>query len=111
MSLLGLLPSNSRVTGEVLLNGESVLTMSPAQLRQVRGSDVAVIFQEPMTALNPVYTVGFQIVETLRLHSEMSPDAAKQRALALLDMVELPDPEKAFRSYPHQLSAGSASAQ
>ncbi len=106
MSLLGLLPSNSRVTGEVLLNGESVLTMSPAQLRQVRGSDVAVIFQEPMTALNPVYTVGFQIVETLRLHSEMSPDAAKQRALALLDMVELPDPEKAFRSYPHQLSGG-----
>ena len=106
MSLLGLLPSNSRVTGEVLLNGKSVLTMSPAQLLQVRGSDVAVIFQEPMTALNPVYTVGFQIVETLRLHSEMSPDAAKQRALALLDMVELPDPEKAFRSYPHQLSGG-----
>jgi peptide/nickel transport system ATP-binding protein len=106
MSLLGLLPSNSRVTGEVLLNGKSVLTMSPAQLREVRGSDVAVIFQEPMTALNPVYTVGFQIVETLRLHSQMSPDAAKQRAVALLDMVELPDPEKAFRSYPHQLSGG-----
>ncbi|MHA7263962.1 ABC transporter ATP-binding protein [Arthrobacter sp. TMN-37] len=106
MSLLGLLPSNSRVTGEVILNGRSVLTMSPGQLRQVRGSEVAVIFQEPMTALNPVYTVGFQIVETLRLHSEMSPDAAKQRALALLDMVELPDPEKAFRSYPHQLSGG-----
>ncbi|MBJ2121091.1 ABC transporter ATP-binding protein [Arthrobacter sp. MSA 4-2] len=106
MSLLGLLPSNSRVTGEVLLNGKSVLTMSPAQLRTVRGSEVAVIFQEPMTALNPVYTVGFQIVETLRLHNEMSPDAAKQRALALLDMVELPDPDKAFRSYPHQLSGG-----
>ncbi|WP_159617937.1 ABC transporter ATP-binding protein [Arthrobacter zhaoguopingii] len=106
MSLLGLLPSNSRVTGEVLLNGKSVLTMSPAQLREVRGSEVAVIFQEPMTALNPVYTVGFQIVETLRLHIEMSPDAAKQRALALLDMVELPDPDKAFRSYPHQLSGG-----
>ncbi|WP_294568068.1 ABC transporter ATP-binding protein [uncultured Arthrobacter sp.] len=106
MSLLGLLPSNSRVTGEVLLNGKSVLTMSPAQLREVRGSEVAVIFQEPMTALNPVYTVGFQIIETLRLHSEMSPDAAKQRALALLDMVELPDPDKAFRSYPHQLSGG-----
>ncbi|RJU02839.1 ABC transporter ATP-binding protein [Arthrobacter frigidicola] len=106
MSLLGLLPSNSRVTGEVLLNGRSVLTMSAAQLREVRGSEVAVIFQEPMTALNPVYTVGFQIVETLRLHNEMSPDAAKQRALALLDMVELPDPDKAFRSYPHQLSGG-----
>ncbi|WP_104117156.1 ABC transporter ATP-binding protein [Arthrobacter sp. B1805] len=106
MSLLGLLPSNSRVTGEVLLNGKSVLTMSPAKLRQIRGNDVAVIFQEPMTALNPVYTVGFQIVETLRLHNEISPDEAKQRALRLLQMVELPDPDKAFRSYPHQLSGG-----
>ncbi|WP_434993103.1 ABC transporter ATP-binding protein [Arthrobacter sp. Ld5] len=106
MSLLGLLPSNSRVTGEVLLNGKSVLTMSPARLRQIRGNDVAVIFQEPMTALNPVYTVGFQIVETLRLHNEISPDEAKQRALRLLQMVELPDPDKAFRSYPHQLSGG-----
>ncbi|MHA7241168.1 ABC transporter ATP-binding protein [Arthrobacter sp. TMS1-12-1] len=106
MSLLGLLPSNSRVTGEVLLNGTSVLTMSPAKLRQIRGNDVAVIFQEPMTALNPVYTVGFQIVETLRLHNEISPDEAKQRALRLLQLVELPDPDKAFRSYPHQLSGG-----
>ncbi|MHA7220131.1 ABC transporter ATP-binding protein [Arthrobacter sp. MDT1-48-3] len=106
MSLLGLLPSNSRVTGEVLLNGKSVLTMSPAKLRQIRGNDVAVIFQEPMTALNPVYTVGFQIVETLRLHNEISPDEARQRALRLLQMVELPDPDKAFRSYPHQLSGG-----
>jgi peptide/nickel transport system ATP-binding protein len=106
MSLLGLLPSNSRVTGEVLLNGTSVLTMSPAKLRQIRGNDVAVIFQEPMTALNPVYTVGFQIVETLRLHNEISPDEATQRAMRLLKMVELPDPEKAFRSYPHQLSGG-----
>ncbi|MHA7281573.1 ABC transporter ATP-binding protein [Arthrobacter sp. TMS2-4] len=106
MSLLGLLPSNSRVTGEVLLNGKSVLTMSPARMRQIRGNDVAVIFQEPMTALNPVYTVGFQIVETLRLHNEISPDEAKQRALRLLQMVELPDPDKAFRSYPHQLSGG-----
>jgi peptide/nickel transport system ATP-binding protein len=106
MSLLGLLPSNSRVTGEVLLNGKSVLTMSPAKLRQIRGNDVAVIFQEPMTALNPVYTVGFQIVETLRLHNEISPDEARQRAMRLLEMVELPDPEKAFRSYPHQLSGG-----
>lgn len=106
MSLLGLLPSNSRVTGEVLLNGASVLTMSPAKLRQIRGNDVAVIFQEPMTALNPVYTVGFQIMETLRLHNEISPSEAEQRALRLLQMVELPDPQKAFRSYPHQLSGG-----
>ncbi len=64
------------------------------------------IFQEPMTALNPVYTVGSQIVETVRLHNEVSPEEAKLRALRMLDLVELPDPEKAFRSYPHQLSGG-----
>ncbi|MGW9403116.1 ABC transporter ATP-binding protein [Arthrobacter sp. NPDC055585] len=106
MALLGLLPKNSRVTGEVLLDGEPLLGLSQHKLRQVRGNDVAVIFQEPMTALNPVYTVGFQIVETLRLHNELSPDEARKRALKLLDMVELPDPEKAFKSYPHQLSGG-----
>lgn len=106
MALLGLLPSNSRVTGEVILNGKSILNLSPGRLREVRGNDVAVIFQEPMTALNPVYTVGFQIVETLRLHNAISPDEARERALRLLEMVELPDPEKAFRSYPHQLSGG-----
>ncbi len=106
MALLGLLPSNARVTGKVMLNGKSVLELSPAKLRQIRGNDVAVIFQEPMTALNPVYTVGFQIIETLRLHNEISPDEAKQRALKMLELVELPDPEKAFKSYPHQLSGG-----
>ncbi|TJY71359.1 ABC transporter ATP-binding protein [Arthrobacter sp. CAU 1506] len=106
MALLGLLPSNSRATGSVKLNGREILGLSSAKLRQVRGNDVAVIFQEPMTAMNPVYTIGFQIVETLRLHNAISPDEAKQRALRMLELVELPDPEKAFRSYPHQLSGG-----
>ncbi len=80
--------------------------MSPAQLREVRGKDVAVIFQEPMTALNPVYTVGFQIVETLRLHLGIGPTEAKARAIELLDMVQLPDPAATFDKYPHQLSGG-----
>lgn len=106
MALLGLLPSNARVTGKVTLNGKSVLDLPLAKLRQIRGNDVAVIFQEPMTALNPVYTVGFQIIETLRLHNEISPAEAKERAMKMLDLVELPDPDKAFRSYPHQLSGG-----
>ena len=106
MALLGLLPSNSRATGSVKLNGREILGLSSAKLRQVRGNDVAVIFQEPMTAMNPVYTIGFQIVETLRLHNAISPEEAKQRALRMLELVELPDPEKAFRSYPHQLSGG-----
>lgn len=106
MALLGLLPSNSRVTGSVKLGGKELLGASGSAIRQVRGKDVAVIFQEPMTALNPVYTVGFQIVETLRLHNAISPDEAKDRAMRMLELVELPDPEKAFRSYPHQLSGG-----
>ncbi|WP_035775320.1 ABC transporter ATP-binding protein [Arthrobacter sp. H5] len=106
MALLGLLPSNSRVTGSVKLNGREILGLTGSKLRQVRGRDVAVIFQEPMTAMNPVYTIGFQIIETLRLHNEISPQEAKERALKLLDMVELPDPDKAFKSYPHQLSGG-----
>jgi peptide/nickel transport system ATP-binding protein len=106
MALLGLLPSNSRVSGSVRLSGKELLGASPANIREVRGRDVAVIFQEPMTALNPVYTVGAQIVETVRLHNEVSPDQAKERALRMLELVELPDPEKAFRSYPHQLSGG-----
>nr|WP_237740697.1 ABC transporter ATP-binding protein [Arthrobacter crystallopoietes] len=106
MALLGLLPANSRTSGRVELNGREILGLPPAKLRQVRGNDVAVIFQEPMTAMNPVYTIGFQIVETLRLHNAISPEEARQRALRLLEMVELPDPEKAFKSYPHQLSGG-----
>lgn len=106
MALLGLLPDNSRVTGSVKLNGEEILNASPSKLRKIRGSDVAVIFQEPMTALNPVYTIGFQIVETVRLHNEVSPDEARARAIRMLELVELPDPEKAFKSYPHQLSGG-----
>ncbi|MEZ2388902.1 ABC transporter ATP-binding protein [bacterium RCC_150] len=106
MALLGLLPSNSRVRGSVKLAGKELLGAKSSAIREVRGKDVAVIFQEPMTALNPVYTVGAQIVETLRLHNTISPDEARQRALRMLDLVELPDPEKAFKSYPHQLSGG-----
>jgi peptide/nickel transport system ATP-binding protein len=106
MALLGLLPPNSRVSGSVKLNGQEILGLGPAKLRRLRGNDVAVIFQEPMTAMNPVYTIGFQIVETLRLHNAISPEEARERALRLLELVELPDPAKAFKSYPHQLSGG-----
>jgi peptide/nickel transport system ATP-binding protein len=106
MALLDLLPSNSRVSGSVKLSGKELLGAKSSAIREVRGKDVAVIFQEPMTALNPVYTVGAQIVETIRLHNVVSPAEARERALRMLDLVELPDPEKAFKSYPHQLSGG-----
>ncbi|HEX4444674.1 MAG TPA: ABC transporter ATP-binding protein [Galbitalea sp.] len=106
MALLGLLPSNSRVSGSIKLKGREITTLSDRQLRMVRGRDVAVIFQEPMTALNPVYTVGFQIVEVLRLHMNMGPEEARERAIELLRMVEMPDPEVAYNKYPHQFSGG-----
>jgi len=106
MSMLGLLPKNARVQGSVRLDGREILGLKPEQLREIRGREIAVIFQEPMTALNPVYTVGFQIIETLRIHFGMTPSRARERALELLDLVDLPDPLKAFNSYPHQLSGG-----
>jgi peptide/nickel transport system ATP-binding protein len=106
MAILDLLPENARVRGSIKLEGRELTGLNPQQMRRVRGRQVSVIFQEPMTALNPVYTVGSQIVETLRIHFGMSPHEAKERALELLAMVELPDPVKAYNSYPHQLSGG-----
>ncbi|WP_225755421.1 ABC transporter ATP-binding protein [Actinotalea sp. Marseille-Q4924] len=106
MSLLGLLPSNGRASGSAKLEDRELIGMPTSRLRRVRGREIAVIFQEPMTALNPVFTVGFQIVETLRAHFEIGPADAKARAVELLRLVELPDPEKRFHSYPHQLSGG-----
>lgn len=106
MSLLGLLPANGRASGSAKLKGEELLTMSASERRRIRGAEISVIFQEPMTALNPVYTIGFQIVETLRTHFVMSPKVARARALELLELVEIPDPERRIDHFPHQLSGG-----
>lgn len=106
MSMLGLLPKTARVKGSVKLRGQELIGLRQDQLRSVRGKQVAVIFQEPMTALNPVFPIGKQIVETIRLHTALTPSEAKKRALEMLELVELPDPAKAFNSYPHQLSGG-----
>ncbi|MGP9536578.1 ABC transporter ATP-binding protein [Brachybacterium sp. AOP43-C2-M15] len=106
MSLLGLVPRNGRASGSATLNGRELIGMSQERLQQVRGKDISVIFQEPMTALNPVYTAGFQITETLRAHTVMGPREAKQEALRLMRLVEIPDPEERYDSFPHQLSGG-----
>jgi peptide/nickel transport system ATP-binding protein len=107
MALLGLLPENSRVTGSIKLLGRELRGLDEAALRSLRGNEIAVIFQEPMTALNPVYTVGFQIMEALRSHDRaMAPSDARSRAVELLRMVEMPEPEQSFHKYPHQLSGG-----
>ena len=106
MGLMGLLASNARTTGSVKVKGVEMLGASGSQLRKFRGKEVAYIFQEPMTALNPVYTVGFQIVETIRTHFSVGPAEARKRAIELLTLVEIPNPEKSVDKYPHQLSGG-----
>jgi peptide/nickel transport system ATP-binding protein len=106
MGLMDLLASNARIEGSVKVNGEEMVGAKKTLLRRARGREVAYIFQEPMTALNPVYTIGFQIVETLRTHFDMGPQEAKVRAIELITMVEIPNPEASFDKYPHQLSGG-----
>ena len=106
MALMGLLPPTARISGSIQLLGREIGDLSGNELRRVRGNQIAVIFQEPMTALNPVYTVGFQIVETLRTHFDLKPDEAKARAIELLEKVDMPDPATTFHKYPHQLSGG-----
>jgi peptide/nickel transport system ATP-binding protein len=106
MGLMSLLASNARVTGSVKVRGNEMLGDNQKLVRKFRGKEVAYIFQEPMTALNPVYTIGFQIVEALQTHIPLTNKQAKQRAIELLTLVELPEPAKAFEKYPHQLSGG-----
>ena len=106
MGLMNLLASNARMSGSVKVKGQEMLGAKGSILRKFRGKEVAYIFQEPMTALNPVYTIGFQIIETLRTHFDMGPKEARERALELITMVEIPDPATSIDKYPHQLSGG-----
>lgn len=106
MGLMSLLASNARVTGSVKVRGNEMLTGNDKQVRKFRGKEVAYIFQEPMTALNPVYTIGFQIMEALQTHLPLSNKQAKEKAIELLTLVEIPEPAKSFNKYPHQLSGG-----
>lgn len=111
LTIMGLLPPNGRVTrGKIQYfhDGEMVdlLTISPSQMRHYRGNEIAMIFQEPMTSLNPVFTCGYQVLEAIQLHTDLSPKLAKQRVLELFEQVKLPDPQRMFRSYPHELSGG-----
>jgi len=97
---------NARLSGEILFNGKSVLAMPPEELHQLRGRDISVIFQEPMTALNPIYTVGDQIVESIVLHTALRGAAAWAEAVAAMRRVGIDEPERRAHSYPHQLSGG-----
>jgi oligopeptide/dipeptide ABC transporter ATP-binding protein len=108
LSILRLIPSPPGFIegGTAMFEGKNLFEVSEAQMRRIRGNDISMIFQEPMTSLNPVYTVGAQIVEAIRLHRKMSRKAARARAIELLDLVGIPAPSERVDSYPHTLSGG-----
>ena len=105
-SILGLLPLNGAARGEVIWQGRNLLTLPPRDLRAVRGGQISMIFQEPMTALNPVLPVSLQIDENLRAHTDLSTSGRKARALELMDLVGIPDAARRLGEYPHQFSGG-----
>ncbi len=107
LSVLRLLPDNARISsGEINLNGLDLTATAEVDLCALRGSKVAMIFQEPMTSLNPVMTIGDQVAEAIRVHFDLSPDEIKQQVLSLLQQVEIPDTTHRYHDYPHQLSGG-----
>jgi len=108
LSILGLVPSPpGHVTGgAVYLEDENLIAADEARMRQIRGKDISMIFQEPMTSLNPVFTVGEQIAEGLRLHENISPAKARQKAIEMIRAVGIPEPEVRSKNYPHQMSGG-----
>ncbi len=97
---------DAELSGRMLFDGEDLLAKSEQQMRGIRGADIAMVFQEPMTALNPLYTVGKQIAESLRLHEGLRPGAARERGIELLRRTGIPEPERRIDSFPHQLSGG-----
>src|SRR2546427_6349112 len=99
-------PPGRIVAGEIDFDGQSLLALSDAAMRAIRGNDIAMIFQDPMTSLNPVFTVGEQIAEALRLHRRLSRTAARQAAIEAMSEVAIPDPARRVDDYPHQLSGG-----
>ena len=108
LSILRLIatPPGKIVDGEILYNGRDLLKLSEKEMRSVRGNDISMIFQEPMTSLNPVFTVGKQIMESLIYHQNMTKEQARERAIEMLRLVDIPNPEKCINTYPHNLSGG-----
>lgn len=105
-SLMRLLPDTARFSGRIEVGGHNVLGLRNKELRRIRGSVVSMIFQEPMTALDPVYTIGEQIIETIIANDGVSKRDARQRALEMLDLVRIPSPQRRLENYPHELSGG-----
>lgn len=107
LSIINLIPSPGRVVrGKIVFNGQDLLQMTPEQIRKIRGKEIGMVFQEPGMALNPVFTVGYQIAEVLRTHMGMGVQEAEDEAIRLLGETRIPEPEKRFKAYPFELSGG-----
>ena len=108
LSILGLIPNppGKIIAGEILYNGEDLLKKTEKQMRAIRGNEISMIFQEPMTSLNPVFTVGRQISESFKYHQHLGKKEARDRAIEMLRLVGIPSPDKVVDDYPHQLSGG-----
>jgi peptide/nickel transport system ATP-binding protein len=105
-AILQLLPKKAKLSGRVMFDGQDLVSLDPERLRKLRGRSLAVVFQDPMTSLNPVLTIGTQLIETLQEHLELDGNAAKKRSVELLAAVGIPAPEQRLTQYPHQLSGG-----
>ncbi|MBZ0155051.1 MAG: ABC transporter ATP-binding protein [Alphaproteobacteria bacterium] len=106
LSLLGILPHNAYAEGEILFNGKNLLALSEEEMRRIRGKDLSMVFQEPMTSLNPVLTIGYQVAEALQAHFDLTKRDALDKAVELLRAVRIPSPELRIKDYPHQMSGG-----
>lgn len=106
-SVMKLTPYPGKIIGgSISFNGKKITDMSENEMRKIRGNEVSIIFQDPMTSLNPVYTIGNQIIEVIRLHTDATRDQAKKRAAELLELVGINEPEKRLKQYPHEMSGG-----
>jgi oligopeptide transport system ATP-binding protein len=106
LALMQLLPAGAKTTGRARYDGKDILTLSPRALRRVRGTELAMVFQDPMTSLHPMLSIGKQLTEHVRLHERLRRGGAEKRALELLDEVRIPDPARALQAFPHQFSGG-----
>jgi oligopeptide/dipeptide ABC transporter ATP-binding protein len=106
LSIMRLLPANAVLSGRILFKGEDIVVKTESEMRELRGKEISMIFQEPMTSLNPVFTVGYQVAEVFMTHKGMGRREAMKEAVSLLEAVKIPSPELRAREYPHQMSGG-----
>ena len=106
LAIMGLHPRNARIAGSITLHGRELIGLSDAEMSSIRGEDLAMIFQDPLSALTPVYTIGDQIVEAIQTHHDVGRTQAWKRAVELLDLVGIPNPQLRVKSFPHEFSGG-----